>query len=156
MLEAKPLPKLPRSWTRIRHETAFFLRSLGLGIIVSTYHGLFRKDFSEPRKVAIRKSRVTATLRMFIHIIPISIALLEIILNVKGHYIGADFTKQSFVQLVAKAHELTVQASLAAIVLSYIRMRLRSAEAYPLAPSLGAFNSLRSAIYGPLSYGRLF
>ena len=137
-LESKPLPKLPRDWTRVRSETTIFLRGLGLGVLVSTYHGLFTKEFSEPKKIVIRKSRVTALLRMFIHVIPMGIALAEIILNVRGHYIGRDFSKQSYVQFAAKAHELTMQASLAAIVLSYVRYEVSSSRGMPFGAFLGS------------------
>lgn len=60
---AKPLPPLPRSWSRVCHETGLLLRSIGLGIIVTAFQGFFTKNFQEPEKVAIRRNRVTALLR---------------------------------------------------------------------------------------------
>ena len=136
--DTKPLPTLPRNWSRVSNEISIFLRGLGLGIVVTTFHGLFNRDFSEPEKVVIRKSRLTALLRMFIHIVPMGVALAEIILNMKGHYLGSEFNKQSYVQFAAKAHELTMQASLATIVLSLIRYEVTSREGLPFGAFLGS------------------
>ena len=119
--EAKPLPRLPRGWSRICHETTLLLRTLGLGIIVTTCQGLFSKQFDEPTKTAIVQRRSTALLRSLIHVLPVAFALLEIILNWRGYYLGALFNRQTLLQFVAKAHEVTIQASLSAIILSYLR-----------------------------------
>lgn len=62
---------------------------------------------------------------------------MEIILNWKGHYIGIAFDKQSYYQFAAKAHEITLQASLVAIALSYIRLQLTVGSGLPF----GAFLS---------------
>lgn len=137
LLNSKPLPRLPRGWSRVCHETSMFLRVIGLGIVVSTYHGLFRKDFSEPKKVAIRRSRVTSLLRTSIHVIPMGVALAEIILNLKGHYVGPQFSRQSVFQFAAKAHELSLLASLATVVLSYVRHEISLGDGIPF----GAFLS---------------
>ena len=142
----KPLPKLPRGWSRLRHESGVILRTLGLGIIISTYHGLFSKDFHEPRKIVIRKSRTTSLMRMSIHLIPMSVALLEIILNIRGCYLGSDFDRQSYLQFAAKAHELTVQASLGAMVFSFVRHQVSLGKGMPF----GAF--LSSLQFSQISY----
>lgn len=62
---------------------------------------------------------------------------MEIILNWKGHYIGIAFDKQSYYQFAAKAHEITLQASLVSIALSYIRFQLTFGNGLPF----GAFLS---------------
>ena len=64
----------------------------------------------------------------------------------KGRYLGAQFDKQSYLQFVAKAHELTIQASLAAIVLSYIRYEVSLGTGIPF----GAF--LSSLQFSQVSY----
>ena len=133
----KPLPHLPRGWSRICHETGLFLRTIGLGIVVTTYYSLFRKDFSEPVKVAVRRSRLTALLRTFIHAIPLGVALTEIILNSRGHYIGSTFTRQNYFQFAAKAHELSLLASVATIVFSFIRHELSVGKGIPFGAILG-------------------
>lgn len=88
---------------------------------MTAFRGVFSKDFSEPTKIAIRRNRVTASLRTLIHAVPLGIALLEIILNWKGRFIGIHSLDSTYLQFAAKAHEMTVQISVAAIVLSYVR-----------------------------------
>ena len=114
-----------------------FLRGIGLGIIPTILQGFFRKEFFEPQKIAIHRSRVTALFRAAIHLLPIAVALMEVILNWKGRYLGSTFNKQSFYQLAAKAHEIVIQASLASIALSYIRFQLTFGDGLPF----GAFLS---------------
>lgn len=135
---AKPLPRLPRGWSRVCHETGLFLRSIGLGILVTACQGFFTNNFLEPEKVAVRQSRVTTFLRALIHVLPLGLAIFEIILNLKGHYVGATFDKQNYLQFVAKAHEISMQASLATIVLSYIRHQIGTGAGMPFGAMLGA------------------
>lgn len=138
-----PLPPMPRGWARSAHETGLFLRSIGLGIIVSAFQGFFSKSFQESEKVAIRRSRVTALLRALIHAVPLGIAVFEIVINWKGHYVGAMFDMQNSLQFVAKAHEVTMQASIAAILLSYIRYQISAGEGMPFGAVLGGFQFLQ-------------
>lgn len=134
----KPLPQLPRGWSRVCHETGLFLRSIGLGILVTAFQGFFTSSFLEPEKVAIRQSRVTALLRALIHVVPLGLAIFEIILNWKGRYVGKDFTKQNILQFVAKGHEILMQASIATIILSYIRYQISVGKGMPFGAMLGA------------------
>ena len=108
-----------------------FLRGIGLGIIPTILQGFFRKDFTEPQKIAIHGSRLTALSRAVIHLLPIAVALMEIIWNWKGRYVGRRFDKQSYYQFAAKAHEIVIQASLASIALSYIRFQLTFGDGLP-------------------------
>ena len=71
------------------------------------------------------------------------VALAEIVLNTQGRYIGATFTKQNYYQFAAKAHEITIQASLSAIFLSFIRSRLISEDGLPLGAFLGGLQFLQ-------------
>lgn len=141
--DIKPLPPLPRGWARVTHETGLFLRSIGLGIVVSAFQGFFSKNFRESEKVAIRRSRVTALLRALIHAVPLSIAVFEIVINWKGHYVGAGFDMQNSLQFLAKAHEVTMQASIAAILLSYIRYQISAGEGMPFGAVLGGLQFLQ-------------
>ena len=141
--ELKPLPRLPRGWSRVSHETGLFLRTIGLGIIVTSLQGLFTKRFLEPEKAAVRQSRVTALLRALIHALPLGVALFEIVLNWKGHYVGAQFNKQNYLQFVAKAHEILMQASLATIILSYTRYQISAGNGMPFGAVLGALQFLQ-------------
>lgn len=62
------------------------LRGFGLGIDVTTFQDFFTKNFPEPEKVAIRRSRITAILKTTIHVVPIGVAIFEIVFNLKGHF----------------------------------------------------------------------
>ena len=72
-------------------------------------------------KVAIRKSRTVALLRALIHIIPVAVAMAEVILNWRGRNLGLYVGNLGYYQLAAKAHEVTIQASITVIFFSYIR-----------------------------------
>ena len=69
-------------------------------------------------------------------------ALLEITINLRGHFLGAFFEKQSYYQLAAKAHELGMYASLTAIVTSYIRYELLFGDGLPFGAFLGVVQFL--------------
>ena len=139
----RPLPRLPRNWSRLCHETGLFLRSIGLGILVTTFQGFFTNNFLEPEQVAIRQNRVTALLRALIHALPLGLAIFEIVINWKGLYVGAIFDKQNYLQFVAKAHEILIQASIATIMLSYTRYQISSSNGIPFGAVLGAFQFLQ-------------
>lgn len=103
-------------------------RALGLSAIVnglrSVRHLTVGKGYDEPIKVAIRKSRTTALLRALIHIVLLGVALWEIILNWNTYFVGESIRSLAYYQFGAKIHELTAQASVAAILFSYIRYEL--------------------------------
>ena len=64
-------------------------------------------------------------------------ALLEITVNLRGHYVGGTFNKLSYYQLAAKAHEIAIVASLASIVLSYVRYEVTTGIGLPFGAFLG-------------------
>ena len=125
------------------HETGLLLRTVGLGIVVTAFQGFFSKDFQEPEKIAIRRSRVTALLRTLIHAVPLGIAIFEIILNLKGRFIGRNFHVQNYLQFAAKAHEIAMQASIATILLSYIRFQISTGKGMPFGAVLGGLQFLQ-------------
>lgn len=92
----------------------------------------------EPEKVAIRQSRVTSLLRALIHLLPLGLAIFEITLNWKGHYVGRIFDKQNYLQFAAKTHEIFMQASIATLVLSYIRYQISTGKGMPFGAVLSA------------------
>lgn len=140
---AKPLPPLPRGWSRICHETGLFLRGIGLGIIVTACQGFFKKNFFEPEKVAVHRSRITALLRTSIHIGPLGVAIFEIVLNVKGHFVGRIPFQQSYLQFAAKGHEIAIQASIATILFSYIRYQISVGKGMPFGAVLSGLQFLQ-------------
>jgi hypothetical protein len=116
--------------------TSFF-RALGLSILTYAYPAIFAKrtrpsSDHEEKKVAISRHRGLAALRCCIHIVPIGVSVTLAYLNIHGYYIGGelagpsgqDSAKLGGLQFAAKMHELSINASIAAMLLSYIRYEL--------------------------------
>lgn len=93
---------------------------------------MFGRGFHEPIKVAVRKDRTIALLRSLIHLVPIGFALFEIILNWNTYYVGASTYNQAIYQLLAKVHEIMIQASLAVVLFSYVRHEITKGTGLPL------------------------
>ena len=110
-------------------------RALGLNIIFSFFTFLryqtVGKGFTEQTKVAIRKSRTIALLRALIHIIPVTVALWEIVLNWNTYFVGYKVYNLAYYQFGAKLHEIAIQASLSAIIFSYVRYELVLGDGIP-------------------------
>lgn len=93
----------------------------------------------EARKIAIRDDRPVAALAGAIHLLPASTAISIALLNSYGYYIGEELAgtkgqddeKMAGLQLAAKLHELTIQASIAAMLLQYIRHELALRQGLP-------------------------
>lgn len=123
------------AWHILQNSTTILFRALGLHVIVSAFRSLrhlaIGKGYDEPTKIAIRKSRTTALMRALIHIVPIGVALWEIVINWNTYYMGATVRSQAYYQFGAKVHEMTAQASLAAIVFSYIRYEMSLGQGLP-------------------------
>lgn len=82
-------------------------------------------------------------MRALIHTIPSGVAIFEIVLNWKGHYAGAHFDKQNYLQFVAKGHEILMQASITTIILSYTRYQISVGKGIPFGAILGALEFLQ-------------
>ncbi|KAL8655088.1 MAG: hypothetical protein Q9210_001109 [Variospora velana] len=115
-------------------------RSLGLGIFYETWQKLAGTSGPyETRKVAIREDRLVAALAGAIHVLPASIAISIAVLNSYGYYIGEELAgpqgqddeKLAGLQLAAKLHELTMQASIAAMLLQYVRHEVALSNGLP-------------------------
>ena len=123
------------AWRIVQDTTTVLFRALGLHVIVSAFRSLRHlavgKGYDEPTKIAIRASRTTALIRALVHIVPISVAVWEIIINWNTYYLGATIRNQAYYQFGAKVHEMTAQASLAAIVFSYIRYEMSLGQGLP-------------------------
>lgn len=110
-------------------------RALGLNVI-STFFRFLRyqtvgKGYTEQTKVAIRRNRTTALLRALIHIIPVGVALWEIVLNWNTYFVGYDIYNLAYYQFGAKMHEIAIQASLSAVIFSYVRYELMLGDGIP-------------------------
>ena len=133
--------KIPKIEISRGHRRSFksavetLLRTLGLYLIASGLRDVKRlavgKGFDEQTKVAIRKSRKVALLRALIHLIPLAVALWEITINWNTYYLGSAPLNQAVYQFGAKFHEITAQASIAAIVFSYVRHEMSLGQGLP-------------------------
>ena len=126
--------KGPSSWKRSTIWMKIFLRAFGfqiLGRALGSIRNPLGKGHHEKTKVAISRNRSTALLRALIHLVPVGVALFEIILNWNTYYVGATSHNQAVYQALAKAHEIMIQASLATIVLTYVRNELALGHGIP-------------------------
>lgn len=89
--------------------------------------------------MAIRRDRFVATLAGMIHLLPASVAIAIGLLNSIGYYIGEELAgpqgqddeKFADLQLAAKLHELTIQASITAMLLQYVHHELALRDSLP-------------------------
>ena len=111
----------PKPWRSDLHTgfTAFY-RAFGLSLLPA----LFAAESAEDAKIAIHKNRLSSVLRALIHLIPICGAVTLIALNCHQLYVGPYLNNINLLQFAAKLHELTMQASLAAILFTYISYEL--------------------------------
>lgn len=121
---SKPLRAIRHFWSNVKNSLKTTFRALGLSAIISFIKFLrypFGKGFEERTKIAVRKSRSAALLRSLVHAAPVGIAIWEIALNWNTYYVGSTAPRLVYYQIAAKAHEMMIQASLAAIIFSYVR-----------------------------------
>ena len=136
---------IKKLWSKLQESSQILCRAIGLNILVSSFKFIrhpWGKGFEERTKIAIRKSQPVALLRALIHVVPVGVALWEVTLNWNTYYVGSFLLKQVrytlskflpcsillfdqvYYQTAAKAHELMIQASLAAVIFSYIRHQM--------------------------------
>jgi hypothetical protein len=98
----------------------------------------------EESKAAISTVLKDSVNRCFVHLLPVATAIVFCWLNIRGWYIGehlsgplSDKAKLNLVQVAAKVHELMMQASIVAMVLTYIRHEARRSHGLPFGAFLG-------------------
>ncbi|KAF6226151.1 hypothetical protein HO133_009017 [Letharia lupina] len=125
--------KRPRKLLQDSSQT--LCRALGLNVIFSFFvflrHKAVGKGYTEPTKIAIRRSRTAALLRALIHIVPVGVALWEIVLNWNTYFVGYAIYNQAYYQFGAKIHEIAIEASLSAVIFSYVRYELMLGDGIP-------------------------
>lgn len=89
------------------------------------------RGLHEPTKIAIRHNRRIALLRALVHLVPFGFALFEIILNWNVYYVGSSSYSTAAYQIIAKAHEILIQASIATIIFSATRRELALGKGLP-------------------------
>ena len=109
-------------------------RALGVSLVYHFYYRVrhWGRSVEEAKKIALRKDLWMACLAGSIHIVPITAAMVLVVLNWRGYYIGGelagavgeDDAKFIGLQFAAKLHELTISASLTAVIFSYVRHEL--------------------------------
>ena len=109
-------------------------RALGLSALYLAWFNRSRqpRKIHEGRKIAIHGDRKSAALAMLVHLIPTAACIGIVALNLRGYYIGGelagpsgqDTEKLAGLQFAAKLHELTMNASLATMLFSYIRYQV--------------------------------
>ena len=130
----KPLPSAPKA-TKVQTFLGYCrvtLRSLGLNVLVYALQHFLGYGLDEIPKKAFHRDRIMALFRAMIHLLPLSIAMAEVIINWRGYYIGADVQGLSYFQFIAKLHEMAMQSSLAVIVFCYMREELFSGSDLPI------------------------
>lgn len=124
-------------WLAFVDYAAIAFRALGLNIVVCWFRSFLsnkikRKHRIERLKVVIRKHRPAAFLRALVHVLPVAAALFLVIINLYQYYVGSSIQSLVFYQSIAKVFEIMAQASLAAIVFSYIRHETVLGQGVPL------------------------
>ncbi|KAF2835399.1 hypothetical protein M501DRAFT_999153 [Patellaria atrata CBS 101060] len=85
----------------------------------------------EKPKIAFRHDRLVSLIRSSVHLAPIAGCAIIFSLNASPQFIGSDFLWISSLQYVATAHGLLMQASIAAVVLEYVRHEITFNENMP-------------------------
>ena len=124
-----------RLWKQSQEGGKTLCRALGLTVIHSFFvflrYQTVGKGYTEQTKIAIRKNRTIALLRALIHIIPVTVALWEIVLNWNTYFVGYNIYNLAYYQFGAKLHEIAIQASLSAVIFSYVRYELILGDGIP-------------------------
>ena len=136
-----PFGQIPGQQDAPRSRGLRLARALGITLVYHLYYKIRHpgRSVEELKKIAIRKDLWMACLACSIHIIPVVAALVLVILNWRGYYIGSelagavgeDDAKFIGLQFAAKLHELTISASLTTVILSYIRHELMMDSGLP-------------------------
>lgn len=109
-------------------------------------HGIFARwqrtegEEEEEKKIIIENSFWVALRRCAVHVVPLSISIFILTVNLKGYYIGTVFPTMIssetmnlvFLQVAAKGHELLIIASLTTIIFQISRHELLFGDGLPL------------------------
>ena len=120
---------------KLQDSSQTLCRALGLNVLFSFFvflrYQTVGKGHTEKTKIAVRRSRTTALLRALIHIIPVGVALWEIVLNWNTYFVGYGVYNLAYYQFGAKVHEIAIQASLSAVIFSYVSYELMLGDGIP-------------------------
>lgn len=86
----------------------------------------------EPKKAAIYRSQEAALLHTLLHITPLFVGITLVVLNVKTSFIGSISSNGlTAIQFASKLLEVLIQASIASIVLAFVRNKILSKVGLP-------------------------
>jgi hypothetical protein len=116
---------------------------LGIRSLLQAYHRIFRPNdqmYEKPQPI-VTKSLFIVTFTTLIHAVPVSAVFIIYHFSSSGAYLGGDMPgprghgqgKEFGYQLAAKLHELTMIASLSAIIFTLIRYLLLTEHGLPFA-----------------------
>ena len=80
----------------------------------------------------------------------LGLPIFEIVLNVKGRFVGTTFVQQSYLQFAAKAHENVIPASVATILFSYFRYQIGVGKEMPFGAVSSGSQSLQVSHLWPI------
>ncbi|KAL8968100.1 MAG: hypothetical protein Q9183_002625 [Haloplaca sp. 2 TL-2023] len=145
-----------------------FLRSIGLAvtndILVRLRRGNNRQHPQERKKIAIDDSRKLAIGRCAVHLLPVSVSVLILAINLRQVFIGIDFESAirsetvnlALLQTAAKLQELLIVASLAAVTFQFLRYELLYGDGLPLGLLAAGFEFTKlSFLWSPETLGTL-
>lgn len=106
-------------------------------------------------------SRRIASLHAFVHLCPAVIAIILLMLNTRGHFVG-DVSPSAItaLQFAAKTLEVLIQASLSTILLSLIRHQALFTRRLPLGSLVAPVNATKISylwsleLWGPLTFAQ--
>lgn len=144
MMSSKPLPSIPKASS---HSTKTLFSSLHKSYETSRNWAVRVvgkatrwKDPEEQFQIAISSDRRHTGLTVTLHAIPAAAALALITINLRPTYVGAlTTTTRTALQFAAKFLESMIQASLAAIVLYLIRLKVLGSTSIPLGTFLASY-----------------
>ncbi|KAL8870477.1 MAG: hypothetical protein Q9174_003489 [Haloplaca sp. 1 TL-2023] len=145
-----------------------FLRSIGLAVTNDIFIRLRRgnslKHHKERKKIAIDDSRKLALGRCAVHLLPVSVSVLILAINLRQVFIGIDFESAirsetinlALLQTAAKLQELLIVASLAAVTFQLLRYELLYGDGLPLGLLAAGFEFTKlSFLWSPETLGTL-
>lgn len=101
------------------------LRSIGLQVlkVLAPWHRPL--TLLEPAKVAIHSRPTSVLARLAVHVLPVLAAITLLVINALNVRMDRT-TWYNTLQFVAKIHEIAMQASIAAILMAYVRQKMLS------------------------------
>ena len=157
------LQRVARHFRLCRYTLVQCLRSIGLDIIsfIARRIGLNRV---EQAKIVISDSVWVALCRCSVHLLPVTVSIYLITLNLKGHYVGqhlpwskndyGDSVALAFFQVAAKIQELLAMASMAAVIFHTAIDALIHEQGLPLGLSTSGFSFTKiSYFWSPAFWG---